>query len=133
MRIIFSLSVCFSVLALTGCDENPGRVHAEREQLFGVYETKFDRGTERLELKRDGIYVQEFTAAEASFRHTGKWAYDDPFVGGTDVVLVDAVVSEDQGTAPHKIGDRILNVHRRSGKLALAKNEVADWYYERVD
>lgn len=133
VRVILGLLVAFwSVLSLTACEENPGRVHAQREQLIGVYETKFDRGTERLELKSEGTYVQEFASAQGPFRHTGKWVYDDHILGGTDVELVDAVVSEDQVTTSPRIGTRTLNVHMRSGKLALALNEVADWYYERI-
>jgi hypothetical protein len=54
---------------------------------------------------------------------------------GGEVFLVDpAVIStttpEDKN--PHvEFGDLPMYAHRRNGKLALARNEVAEWYYER--
>jgi len=29
-------------------------------------------------------------------------------------------------------GDLEMYAHKRSGRVALARNEVADWYYERL-
>jgi len=52
---------------------------------------------------------------------------------GTDPNLVDVVLSEDgKGDTPQRTGARILNVHVRSRKLALALCKIADWYYDRV-
>jgi hypothetical protein len=133
--------LCGSMLALAGCYEKyHGRVRATREQLIGVYETKFDNGTERLELKSDGTYVQEFTSAQKPFRHTGRWLIDDHFLGGTDLELIDAVEYEIavEGSIgrvvynPQQIGTAILNVHKHSEKIALAFNEAFDLYYERI-
>lgn len=47
-------------------------------------------------------------------------------------MLLNAVVDEDDKTNSQRTGDRILNVHLHSGKLALARNEVMDFYYEQV-
>lgn len=52
---------------------------------------------------------------------------------GTDPNLVDVVLPEDgKGDAPQRTGTRILNLHVRSRKLALALCKIADWYYDRV-
>lgn len=120
-------------IAFIGCSEEPGRVRAQRNQLIGMYETRFDQGQERLELRSDGTYVQEFHSAQNSIRHTGRWEAETHLLGGTDVTLIDALLSEnDKGNMPQRTGSRILNVHKRSGKLALALNESADWYFERL-
>ena len=128
--------VCLFALALVllGCGEEEGKVHAKKEELTGAYQTKFQKGIEELELRRDSSYVQSFVTNGTTSQHSGTWKVEDHFLGGTDVILVGAVVSEDAPPETvEKIGDRTLNVHRRSGKLALALNEVADWYFIRKD
>jgi len=127
------IALCGIFFALTGCEDEPGRVRVKPDQVVGVYETTFDKGRERLELKSDGTYVQEFHSPQRAIQHTGRWEIENHFLGGSDVNLIDAVVSEnDAEGAPQRIGFRTLNVHKRSGKLALALNEVADWYFDRV-
>jgi hypothetical protein len=127
------IALCGTFSLLTGCEAEPGRVRVKRDQVVGVYEASFDKGRERLELKRDGTYVQEFQSPQRTIQHIGRWTIENHFLGGSDVSLIDAVVSEnDAGGAPERIGFRTLNVHKRSGKLALALNEVADWYFDRV-
>jgi len=118
------------LLISSGCSNDPGQVHAKKHEIPGIYEAKFQEGIERLELKRDGTYLQAFIRDGKPTQHLGSWKMEDHFLGGTDIILVGAVVSEDDpiGSA-QRIGDRTLNVHRRSGKLALAVNEVADWYF----
>ena len=127
------LGLCGVLFALIGCDEEPGRVRVKRDQVVGVYETNFEKGHEWLELKGDGTYVQEFHSTQRSIQHTGRWEIEDHFLGGSDVNLIDTVVSEnDAEGAPQRVGFRTLNVHERSGKLALALNEVADAYFDPV-
>lgn len=131
-------ALCGVSLVLVGCGEEPGRVRVKRDQLVGVYEAGFDKGRERLELKADGTYIQEFVRAgehptPQSTQHKGRWNIENHFLSGSDVNLIDAVVSEDDASStPQRIGTRTLNVHKRSGKLALALNEAADWYFDRV-
>jgi hypothetical protein len=48
------------------------------------------------------------------------------------VVLADAAVSEEDGARWLEFGELGLCTHDRSGKVALAGNEVLDWYYERT-
>jgi hypothetical protein len=38
----------------------------------------------------------------------------------------------DSSDSPSKRGILYLEVHRENGKLRLARNESADWYYDRV-
>lgn len=54
------------------------------------------------------------------------------FPEGTDVELLNANCSEDDAAKSGSC-ERNLNIHRDHGKLKLALNEVADWYYDRVD
>jgi hypothetical protein len=126
----FLLWIILSVLS-SACRSEPGRVHAEAEQLVGVYEAQFDKGKERLELKSDGTYVQDFQNLQSSLSHSGRWEATNHFLGATDIILENAILSENN-TAAQRTGTRILNVHRRSGKLELALNEAADWFFYRV-
>jgi len=120
--------------AIAGCREEPGRVRARQDEIVGVYEAKFQQGYEKLELKSDHSYIQDFVSENRPIHHTGSWEVKNHLLDGSDIILLDAVVSEDEtiGSTPRK-GDRILNVHNRSGRLALALNEVADWYFVRVN
>lgn len=122
-----SSSYCTFVLILitlliSGCGGEPGRVRATPAEVAGVYEAKFGQGSEILQLKTDRTYAQDFTSENKSIHHSGVWKIENHFLGGIDVVLVSCVVSEDDMKVPDRIGDRILNVHNRSGKLALAIN-----------
>lgn len=127
-----SVVLILGTLLITGCGEEPGRVRVRQDEVVGAYETNFDGGREVLELRNDQTYVQDFIAGKKSIHHTGKWKIENHFLNGSDVVLISAVVSEnDKETAPERTGDRILNVHSSSGKLTLALNETADWYFVR--
>jgi hypothetical protein len=118
---------------LIGCSDEPGRIHVNRAKAVGTYQAPFESGQlERLELKSDGTYVQDFISATRPFRHAGGWRIDNHFFDGSDVVLINATVGEDEQSRPLAFGDITLNVHDHSGKVALARNETADWYYERV-
>jgi hypothetical protein len=67
-------------------------------------------------------------------QHTGRWEIENNFLNESDVNLIDALISEDDApSAQHRIGDLTLNVHKRNGKIALALNESADWYFDRVE
>ena len=132
---VFKFAVLGAVCLLAGChtrDADEGSVRVTRDQVIGVYETKFDNGWERLELKDDGTYVQDFTSKSLPFRHTGRWRMENLFLDGSEVVLVNAALSGDDATRPTSFGDLNLYTHVRSGKLALARNETADWYYEPI-
>jgi hypothetical protein len=131
----FCLSLVFILggLLITGCGVEPGRVRATREEVVGVYETKFGNSREVLDLKNDQTYVQDLISEKRPIHHTGKWRIENHIPGGSDVVLVSCVVSEEDTASPQRLGDRILNVHNRMGKLALAINETADWYFARMD
>lgn len=76
----------------------------------------------------------------------GRWRLENEFLDGSAVVLADAVISnhsvadevaanEPGGSvkwSPESIGELTLFTHDYHGKIALALNEIADWYYERV-
>jgi hypothetical protein len=120
-------------LFVAGCGHESGHVRANQAEVVGSYVAKFRTGQERLELKEGHTYVQVFVSEKRSINHTGRWKLEDHFLDGSDIVLMSAVVSEDDPEgAAERIGDRILNVHRRSGRLALALNEPADWYFVSV-
>src|SRR5258708_25568808 len=118
--------------ALLGCSDEPGRIRADRAKVVGVYEISFPNGKENLELKSDGKYAQDVLSKTRPFHHTGKWHIDNHLLDGSDVILSDANTGEGEETMPLGIGDITLNVHTRAGKVALARNEVMDFYYERV-
>ena len=67
---------------------------------------------------------------------TGQWRIENHLFDGGEVVLI-GVAIESLATPldenPQlRFGDLSMYAHERSGKVALARNEVADWYYERT-
>jgi hypothetical protein len=128
----FTVIFILGTIWTTGCGRGEGSIRAIQEEVVGVYEAKFENGREVLELKRDQTYVQDFTSGKRSIHHTGQWKIESHFLNKSDVVLNSCVVSEDDETVTERIGDRILNVHGQSGKLTLAINEAADWYFIRI-
>jgi len=126
-------SVLGSVLvACSGGSEELGRIRVTHAQVAGVYQL----GSERLELKTDGTYVQDDISGSHSLHHTGQWHIVNHFLDGSEVLLINAAITapatpEDRN--PHlAFGDLQMYVHKRSGKVALARNEVAEWYYDRL-
>jgi hypothetical protein len=94
------------------------------------------KGTERLELSADGTYVQDTIFHSQPVRHTGRWRIENHLFEGSQVVLDDAAIvpaglpGDDSPTL--QSGHLPMWVHDRSGKVQLARNEVAEWYYERI-
>jgi hypothetical protein len=118
-----------------GChtrDADEGSIRVKTVEVIGVYETDFRNGSEQLTLKADGTYVQDFTSKSRPFHHEGRWHIENEFLDGSKVVLGDAAVSEEDEARPLGFGELNLFTHDRSGKIALARNEVADWYYVRM-
>ena len=106
-------------------------------QVAGVYQLDLGKGSERLELKVGGTYVQDTLSQSKSIHHTGQWHLNNHFLDGSEVVLVNAVITpvfstDEQEKRPRGVGELAMYVHNRSGRIALARNEVADWYYERT-
>ena len=122
--------------ALGGCSggsEETGRIHVTAAQVIGVYKL----GPERVELRADGTYVQKIDSDSDPLQHLGRWRIVNHFLDGSEVVLDNAAVMspttpEDQHPQVG-FGDLRMYAHRRDGKVALASNEVADWYYQRLE
>jgi len=141
--LAMALFVSFSCHTRAG-DE--GSIRVKREQVIGVYAIQVADGRERLELKPDGTFTQDFTSMSHGYRHAGRWRLENVFLDGSAVVLSDAVTSDhsvadevaahgSRGSATlsqESIGELTLFTHDYHGKIALALNEVADWYYERA-
>lgn len=128
-------SVLGSVLiACSGGSEEVGRIRITPAQVAGV----FQLGSERLELKTDGTYVQDTISESQSLHHTGQWHIVSHFLDGSEVFLINAAITPartpPEDKKPHlAFGDLRMYVHNRSGKVALARNEVAEWYYDRLE
>ena len=118
-------------LALQGCGEK-GHVRISEKKVPGTYVASFETGKEQLILRSDKTYEQIFSSPTKKFTNQGKWEAKYVLLEGTDIGLIHANCSEDH---PPSGPDcyRNLNVHREGGKLKLALNEVADFYYERED
>ena len=124
------LAMICAPVACSGGSEEVGRIRVTPAQVAGIYKL----GSERLELKPDGTYLQE-TISEP-LHHTGQWRIVNHFLDGIEVVLVNAAITppatpEDKN--PHlAFADLPMYAHNHSGKVALARNEVAEWYYDRL-
>jgi hypothetical protein len=127
----FGRSFLLMLLALLGCGET-GRVRVSDNELLGTYVASFGTGKEQLILRSDRTYEQIFSSPTKNFTNHGTWETKYVVLEGTDVGLIHANCSEASAlTSPDCY--RNLNVHREGGRLKLALNEAADWYYQRED
>jgi hypothetical protein len=132
LRMVAASVLGFVLVACSGGSEEVGRIRVTAAQVGGVYQL----GSERLELKTDGTYVQDAISESQSLHHTGQWRILNHFLDGSEVLLINAAITppatpEDKNTHL-AFGDLQMYVHSRSGKVALARNEVAEWYYDRL-
>lgn len=125
----------FTTATMIGCSggsEEQDRIRVTPAQVTGTYAS----GPERLELKSDGTYVQDTFSDSRPLRRTGQWRIVNHFLDGSEVILINAAVSRPATPLdpnPHLVfGDLPMYAHNHSGKVALARNEVLDWYYERL-
>ena len=126
-------SVLGSVLvACSGGSEEVGRIHVTPSEVAGIYKL----GSERLELKPDGTYIQDAISEPQPLHHTGQWHIVNHFLDGSEVLLINAAIippaTPEDKDSHLAFGDLPMYTHNRSGKVALARNEVAEWYYERL-
>lgn len=119
-------------LLLQGCGET-GRVRLSEKEVPGTYVGAFETGKEQLILRSDKTYEQIFSSPNKKFTNRGTWETKYVLFEGTDIGLIHANCSEDHPSQGPSDCYRNLNVHREGGKLKLAMNEVADFYYERED
>jgi hypothetical protein len=131
LRIVIVITLGSVLVACSGGSEEQGRIHVNPVDIVGVYHS----GTERLDLQPNGTYVQDISSASPPLHRTGRWRILNHFLDGSQLLLIDAAVSvpaTPKDPVPHPVfGDLRMYVHKRSGQVALARNEVADWYYER--
>jgi len=126
------LAMSCALAACSAGSEEVGRIRVTPAQVVGIYKL----GSERLELKPNGTYIQEAISEPQIPHHTGQWRIVNHFLDGSEVLLINAAITppatpEDKN--PHlAFGDLPMYAHNRSGKVALARNEVAEWYYERL-
>jgi hypothetical protein len=123
--------VLLLLLLTIGCGEQ-GATRASAKELVGSYETQFQYGKERLTLNPDMTFLQIFFSSHGEIATKGTWQKSNQFLGPTEVLLVGNYVSEKDPGSPSVYGQRNLVVHKERGKLKLALNEAADWYYDRV-
>jgi hypothetical protein len=118
--------VC-TLVACSGGSEEEGRIRVTPAQVAGIYELS----SERLELKPDGTYVQDIVLESRPLHHTGQWRILNHFFDGSQVLLINAAVTPPvtpEEKDPHlAFGDLPMYVHKHSGKVALARNEAAEW------
>ena len=117
----------FLVLTTLGCND---RVRASDDQLVGTYSTSTNTGKEELILRSDGSYVQAFSSSRKQFSNRGRWKSSFRFLDGSEIELRGANLSEDEES--DRYGDLMLQVYREKGQLRLARNEAADWFYDRA-
>ena len=120
--------------ACSGGSEEEGRVRVKPAQLVGRYDGGLQKGSDILQLKADATYIQDTVRDSVPQHRTGQWHIVNHIFDGSEVVLTDAAITLvpiPDNKAPQLVfGDLRMYVHLRAGKLALARNEVLDWYYE---
>ena len=121
----------FGLVACSGGSEEVGRTRVTPAQVAGTYTS----GSERLELQPDGTYVQDIVSGSQKLHRTGSWRILNHFLDGSQVLLFNAAIVSIATPADKDtrigFGDLAMYAHKRAGKVELARNEVADWYYVR--
>jgi len=137
MAVLFTLAglLLAMICALVACSagsEDVGRIRVTPAQVAGIYKL----GSERLELKPDGTYIQDAISEPQPLHHTGQWHIVNHFLDGSEVLLINAAIippaTPEDKDSHLAFGDLPMYTHNRSGTVALARNEVAEWYYERL-
>jgi len=126
------LAMICTLVACSGGSEEQGRIRVTRAQVAGIYQL----GAERLELKPDGTYIQDSSSDSLPIHHIGQWRVVDHLFSSSEVLLINAAINPvptpDDKNPRLTFGDLPMHVHNRSGKPVLARNEVAEAYYERL-
>lgn len=136
MKIRLVLTLVLTILPV-GCGE-AGSSRTSVKELVGTYATEFQHGSERLTLNSDMTFLQVFNSRHGPITTKGRWTRSNEFLGPTEILLIGEYVSEDEEDEPpdsrpiSNYGDVTLIAHREHGRLKLARNEAADWYYDRV-
>jgi hypothetical protein len=124
-----------------------GHVRVSDQDLVGKYVMEFQvtfvttgqrvaavRAKEQITLNQDKTYTQTFSSPTRDFTNHGTWKTSNELLGGTEIELAGANLSEDDPSdSQWKHGFLNLQVHREKGQLKLARNEAADSYYSRVE
>jgi hypothetical protein len=82
-----------------------------------------------------GTQAQDVFSKSQSIHRTCAWHVQNHLLDGSEVILANAAVAT--AAAPLDDGAQLtytdlrMYVHRRLGRIALVRNEVADWYYEQ--
>jgi hypothetical protein len=82
-----------------------------------------------LNLNGDGTYSQVYLSGLDHQENRGTWEYRDSFFTGTEIELVHAMIVETKNTSYGLIS---LQPYKRNHRLALARNAMADRYYEPI-
>ena len=118
---------------MSGCRDGAGSVRVKPDEVVGTYETQSGDEKERLELKSDRTYLQNFDSEIRSFHHTGKWIVKNHFLDYSEITLFDYELSESSAEKPYqRVVDMNLMVYKRAGKITLAVNGSADKYFEKT-
>jgi len=132
LECVLLVATC-TLLACSGGSEEVGRIRVTPAEIAGVYKLN----SERLELQANGTYVQDIVSGSQLLHRTGRWRILNHFLDGSQVLLIDAAVAPTctPGDKDCRLGfgDLPMYAHKRFGRVALARNEVADSYYERSE
>jgi len=100
------------LFAMCGCTEYSGEARVSDSEVRGAYRA----GDEELSLNSDKTYVQVFVSSTKPFTNRGTWESSNVFLGGTEILLLGAVCSEDEPGLSSRRCSRNLVVH---GRLAI--------------
>jgi hypothetical protein len=125
------LGALCTLIKCSGGSEEAGQMHVTATDVVGVYRS----GSEHLELQTNGTYVQDDISDSPPLHYSGRWRMLSHFLDGCEVVLLNAAVvpptNLDDPQPYLTYADLPMYGHGSFGKVALARNEIADWYYER--
>ena len=126
------------VIAMTGLVGCSGSI--DRQELSGTYLLAYDYGTERLSIRPDGSYTQEFAEPRSAFRtiNTGRWElgrgdfWDGDLIKLSDPVIVDNGLGR-RSDFTRSDGQWIMRVRKSwRGRIRFLVNDDLDYAFERA-
>jgi len=126
------------VVAMTGFVGCSGSI--DRQELSGTYVLAYDYGTQRLSIRPDGSYTQEFAEPRGGFQtiNTGRWELGrGDFWDGDLINLFDPVTVDDgfgrRADFARQSGRWIMRVRKSwRGRVRFIANEDLGQAFERV-
>ncbi len=104
-------------------------------EVIGTYEIQHGDEHERIELKSNYTYLQDFDSTTREFHHTGRWTIENHWWSGSEITLMNALVPEEtkNSMSPYQnVRNAQFIVQIQSSKIVLVLKNSIEWRFEKI-